>query len=218
MYIFSLVIIPLIYVISECICHNRKVNRNQIVCIFTGLVIASIYTLIDFFAIGSAHSWIASIVSIWSHYFITEIIIPVVVCSLPVIFAKDSLRMKAQSLVPILTAFYAVFVPYKIFSSGVSPDVYEMILYPFLMATMLFNVDTAASAFEEGVDVSRLLWLRCLIAFVAVASGIMLPSIFSAYYYLNSAGALMWVLMGLFLVSSAGFRVLTMLFLTDRHN
>lgn len=213
MYVFLLVVIPLVYVISECICHKRKVNRNQVVCIFAGLVIASVYTLVDFFAIGSAHAWIDSVTSVWFHYFMTETVIPVIVCSLPVIFARDSIRVKAQSLVPVLTAFYAVFVPYTILSSGVSPDVYEMILYPLLMAVMLFNIDTAASVFEEGSDVSRLLWLRCLIAVIAVASGLLLPSLFSAYYFLNSTSALMWILMGLFLVSSAGFRALSILFL-----
>lgn len=213
MHVFLIVIIPLMYAVAECICNNRKIDREQMTCIFTGLVIVSIYALIDFFAIGSSHMWINTFSSVWLHYLITETVIPIVICIIPIIIARDDIRVKVRCLLPVLAAFYAVFVPYKVLSAGASPDVFVMVLYPLLMAAMLFNIDTAASVFVEGEDVSVYLPIRCVVACVSVIAGLLLPSVFAAAYFLKRAGVLIWLLFALFIVSTAGLRASAMLFL-----
>lgn len=82
-----------------------------------------------------------------------------------------------------------------------------MVLYPLLMAVMLFDVDTAVTLFEDGKDIKDNLWLRCLLAAFAVLSGFLLPSLFNAVYFLNRDGVMTWVLLGLFVLSAPGVRI-----------
>lgn len=213
MHVFLLTIIPLVYFVNEYLCHDRKLDREQLFCIFAGLVIVCIYTLIDFFAIGSNHVWINTLSSVWVHYLVSETLIPVIVCVLPVFLAKDPFRVKVQLLFPVMAAFFAVFVPYKVISQEISPDGFMLICYPLMMAAMLFDIDTAASVFDEGRNLSSLLWLRCLVAGIVVIAGILLPPAFTAVWFLNRVDAGTWILIGLFLLFSAGLRVVTELFL-----
>lgn len=217
MHVFLIVIIPLVYLVSEYLLRSKTNVREQMACVFTGFVVASIYALIDFFAVGSAHIWVLSISSVWGHYLLTEVVIPFAVCTIIVMLAKDPLRVKVQYLFPVLAAFYAVFVPYKIISSGSAPDLFVMVVYPFLAAVMLFNIDTATLVFEEGINISNFLPVRCVVAFVAVVSGLLLPSVFAAYYFLNMVSVFTWIFIGLFVVSAAGLRASVMLFMLEKN-
>lgn len=216
MHVFLLVIIPLVYLVNEYICQERKIDRDQIVCIFSGIVIACVYTLIDFFVVGKNHQWVYRISSVWGHYLFTETVLPVAICVLPVMLAKDSIRVKIRFLFPVLVSFYAIFMPYKIISEAAEPDFFTMIIYPMMMAATLFNIETAAGLFEEGRDVKKLFWLRIAVAFVAVFSGLLLPSLLEAYHFLNKAGAGTYVFSCLFILFSAGLRVVLMLFMPER--
>lgn len=214
MYVFLLILVPLVYFVTEYICHERKIDREHAFCIFWGFVIACIYCLIDFFAVGVSHEWVNSPSVVWGHYLITETILPVFVCFIPVIAARDSIRVKIKYLFPILAAFMTVFLPYKVMTSSVSPDFFGMILYPLMMAAMLFNVDTGITLFDSDADMKNLLWLRCVIVFFAVASGLLLPSVFQAFYYLKLADAGTYILIAVYVLGSAGFRTLEKFFLS----
>ena len=214
MHVFLLTIIPLTYIVTQYFCYDRKIDREQIFCIFWGLVLACIYCLIDFFAVGTKHEWMNSVSLTWGHFLVTETILPVAVCCIPVFIAKDGWRTKVQFLFPVMAAFLVVFMPYKVITDGSSPDFFRMILYPGMIAAAVFNIDTAASLFAEESDLQKLMWLRCLIAFVVIISGIVFPSLFLAFYYLNQAGAGVYILIAVFILGSAGLRVVSKLFLS----
>lgn len=214
MHVFLLTIIPLVYFVNEYICHDRKIDREQGFCIFWGFVIACIYCLLDFFAVGSHHEWTNSLSRTWGHNLVTGTILPVIVCLVPVILARDSLRAKVQFVFPVLAAFLTVFLPYSIISDNTAPDFFNMIFYPLMTAVTVFNIDTAASVFDEKKDVKDFLWLRCLIAFVAILSGLFLPSLFQALYFLKMAGVGTYVFIAIFILGSAALRPVSVIFLS----
>lgn len=213
MHVFLLTIIPLVFFVNECLCHERKVGREQLFCIFAGLVIACIYALIDFFAVGANHLWINSFSSLWGYYLLSDAVIPVFVCSVPVLVAKDPFRKRVQYLFPVMAAFYAVFLPYRVIVREMSPDVFMLICYPLLIAALIFDIDTATGVFEETIEIASFKWLRCIVSCIAVIAGMLLPSVFAAFWFLNRLDAGMWVLIILFLLFSAGLRVITDMFL-----
>lgn len=213
MYFFLLIIIPLTYFVSEYLCRKKRNGRELTACIFFGVVIACIYTLIHFFAFGGGDKWIYSQTSLLTYYLLTETGLPVAVCLFAVLVGKDSIRAKTACIYPVLAGFYAVFIPYRVLSENPSPDAFRMILYPLLFAVMLFDIDTAAFVFEKGAEISRRLWLRCIIAVFTVIPVLPLPSLFQTYWFLNQMDTLRYMLLGLFVLLSAGFRSLAMIFL-----
>ena len=213
MHIFLLTIIPLVYFVNEYLCHDQRNNGEQMFCIFSGFVIACIYALIDFFAVGLNHLWINKVSSVWAYYLISQTLIPVVVCAVPVMLAKDSLRKKIQYLFTVLASFYAIFLPSKIMTGETGPDAFLLICYPLMMAAFIFDIDTAAGVFGEDIDVGSFLWLRCVVAGFAVVTGLLLPSLFAALWFLNRLDAGIWVLIVFFLLSSVGLRIIAGMFL-----
>ena len=216
MYFFLLIIIPLVYCVSEFICRGRKPERERIAGVFFGVVLACIYALIHFFAIGSFRVWTYSLSAVWLHYFFTEIAIPVVICLTAVFIGKDSFRIKLSNLFPVVASFYVVFLPYKLITETIAPDVFCMILYPLLIASMLFNIDTVTFVFEDGAELEKRLWLRCVISFFAIVPGLLLPPLFRSLYCLKSTGTATYILAVLYVLFSAGLRTLAMLFLTEK--
>lgn len=213
MYVFLVLIIPLMYSVSEYLCRGRKPSRERTGGVFFGLVAACIYTLIHFFAVGTSHIWINSVSSVRLYFFLTEIALPSTVCLFVVLIGRDRLRDKIAYIFPVMAAFFAVFVPYRVLAAGTPPDAFRMIMYPLLAAAMLFNFDTATFVFEGKTDIRPRLWLRCIITVAGAGSGLALPPLFLADWFLNRVGFLTYLLAVLYVLFSAGLRILAMLFL-----
>ncbi len=217
MYFFLLIIVPLVYCVSEFLCRGRKPGRERMAAVFLGVVLACVYALIHFFAIGSFHTWTYSLSAVWLYGFFAEIVIPVSICLVAVFIGKDRFCVKLSFLFPVLSAFYAVFLPYRVFTETISPDMFCMVLYPLLIASMLFNIDTATFVFEDGAETGNKLWLRIIISISAVFTGLLLPTLFQTLYFLNKTGVWMHVLAILFVLFAAGLRALAMIFLPKKN-
>ena len=145
MYTFLIAAIPLLLLIL--VTNNNSYSwKSFIPPIAFGLVIGIIYACVKKFFIFSDFIWTEDTTASMIHLLWTQAILPIIIClGVFLIFSRDSAVYKAESMGPMLAAFYAVLVPFTVISGPDKTTVFMLYGKPLLYAGMFILLSLFAA-------------------------------------------------------------------------
>ena len=145
MYTFLIAAIPLLLLIL--VTNNNSFSwKSFIPPIAFGLTIGMIYALVKKFFIFSDFILTEDTNAGFIHLLLTQTILPIVLCLAAfLIFSRDSAVYKAESLGPMLAAFYAVVVPFTVISGPDKTTVFMNFGKPLLYSGMFILLSLFAA-------------------------------------------------------------------------
>lgn len=145
MYTFLIAAIPLLLLIL--VTNNNSYSwKSFIPPIAFGLTIGMIYALVKKFFIFSDFIWTEDTGASFIHLLLTQTILPIVLCLAAfLIFSRDSAVYKAESIGPMLGAFYAVVVPFTVISGPDKTTVFMNFAKPLLYSGMFILLSLFAA-------------------------------------------------------------------------
>lgn len=118
MYLFTLIALPA-FCLGTYFMHSKTTRKAYLPPVIAGFISAAIYCFVEAFFILTDHTWTENFTSAVLYIFFTQTFIPsAVITALFFIFSKDSTDYKIDCILPLLSSFNAVFIPYKVFTSG----------------------------------------------------------------------------------------------------
>ena len=145
MYTFLIAAIPLLLLIL--VTNNNSYSwKSFLPPIAFGLTIGMIYALVKKFFIFSDFILTEDTGASFIHLLLTQTILPIVLCLAAfLIFSRDSAVYKAESLGPMLAAFYAVVVPFTVISGPDKTTVFMNFGKPLLYSGMFILLSLFAA-------------------------------------------------------------------------
>ncbi|MBP5359202.1 MAG: hypothetical protein J6Y69_08470 [Treponema sp.] len=145
MYTFLIASIPLLLLIL--VTNNNSFSwKSFIPPIAFGLTIGMIYALVKKFFIYSSFILTEDTNASFIHLLLTQTILPIVICLAAfLIFSRDSAVYKAESLGPMLAAFYAVVVPFSVISGPDKTTTFMLFGKPLLYSGMFILLSLFAA-------------------------------------------------------------------------
>lgn len=141
MYLFLCSLFPLAilgrFFCGKIMC-SLKVSNAYFLLVFWGLVAGSITCFVDFFFVYTSDASSVNLIRESGIYLLWKELFPGLICILIVLFFRDKAEYKVQYLFPLLAGFYAVYLPYYVFSSVLFQTGFGLFLLPVIM--LLFTV------------------------------------------------------------------------------
>ena len=168
MYTFLIAAIPLLLLIL--VTNNNSYSwKSFIPPIAFGLVIGIIYACVKKFFIFSDFIWTEDTTASMIHLLWTQGILPIIIClAVFLIFSRDSAVYKAESMGPMLAAFYAVLVPFTVISGPDKTTTFMLYGKPLLYAGMfillsLFAALATAKATQKKIVIAIIFYIIALV-------------------------------------------------------
>lgn len=150
---------------------------------FTGSVTSAVYCFIGFLFSYSYRNPEYSFADNFSYIFLYGTLFPVLCCLLIyVVLSKDAWQHRVMMFSDVLTAFYAVFLPYRIFSVYDDPDYYFLFIIPVVWICCLFIFRKMTVYMVHG---KRGVLFKTVAAFVAVCVLFLCPPALETLYFMD---------------------------------
>lgn len=182
MYLFLFILLPAALFIYFNTIGEKKLLTLSFTGIITGIVICGIR-----FIFFNSHRIIPD--SFFSNYFfylINIAILPNIVYGVFFLISKDTIELKLKALFPLMTGFYAIYMPYYFLTlSGSVYSNYDLFLRPVLYLAFLYGLSMAIErlykAFEEKNNMKKILYIVMLVLYMII------PAAIDSSYIINKA-------------------------------
>ena len=188
MYIFLFTVIPLYYFLFHELEKKRYAVRGAGFNFFCGSVTAVLYCFVGFLFFTAYRLPEFTFKNNFVYFFLTGTIYPVLCCVLIyLLFGKNDWKFKLIMFSDVVTAFYAVFLPYRIISVYDIADAFCIFVLPVVVISCLYILRRAA-VFVAVIN--AVLWKKIVFGILALGLFLVMPAITEAAYYI---GAPLWV-------------------------
>ncbi len=198
MYLFTLIALPA-FCLGTYFMRPKNTRKAFLPAVIAGFISAAIYCFVEAFFILTEHTWTENIASAVFYIYFTQTLIPsAVITALFFIFSKDSADYKVDCILPLLSSFNAVFIPYKIFTSGnvksFFPLYEKIILYIALLIFVYTFIKKAYTGIKNRAFIkgSIFILLAVIVTFV--------PSVQESLWYFKISPAVRLIVTAAYLV------------------
>lgn len=198
MYLFTLIALPA-FCLGTYFMHAEKTRKAYLPPVIAGFISAVLYCFIEAFFILTDYICTENISSVIVHLFLTQTLIPsAVITILFFIFSKDSPDYKFDCILPLLSSFNSVFIPYKIFTSGNTKSFFplfeKIILY---LALLIFVYTFIKKAFVSLKNKSS---LKGIIFILLTIIALLVPAVQEALWYFKISTAVRLIISSAYLI------------------
>lgn len=181
MYLFTIIAIPA-FLMSWILSKTKQERLSFIPAILWGFLGSSLFCAIKAFFFISEYIQTASYLNEFIRLFLLESFLPcVILCGLFVLFSKDSVEYKINCFIPLVGSFYAVFVPYKIFSLTEPLSFFPLFVKPVLFISMVifcaFIIQNIYSAYGSK-SIGKIILLSILLL-----ANLCIPALMETWWY-----------------------------------
>lgn len=200
MYLFTLIALPA-FCLGTYFMHSKSTRKAYLPPVLIGFISASIYCFIEAFFILTDHIMTENAVSAFFYIFFTQTLIPsAVITALFFLFSKDTVEYKIDSLLPLLTSFNAVYIPYKILTSRSRTAFFPLFEKIILYISLFIFVCTFVKKAYKGIKGKKILPAAVFILFAVIACAV--PAIQETLWYYKAYPALRLIVSAAYLVLS----------------
>lgn len=198
MYLFLFFALPLFYYIfatlkSSFIQKNetenieesqaKKLKFSKGFMIFIGLILGTVYALVDFFTAFAYRNPTYNIGTNFTYYFLSTTLMPVIICAVILfLLSKDNWQFKFQNFTPLILGFFVLFLPYETISKNDTFDFFLLFIVPILYTTMIilmdYNFEFIQAIYEKSVKAKHL-----YIPILGILLALIIPSLIYSMYY-----------------------------------
>lgn len=181
MYIFCISLLPLLltlYIISA-------KDKATLFVALVGAIQAVIFCTIKAYFTSSYRIASSSFLANFLHYYFFQIFLPIaIVYILFFIFSNEGIFFKIESYFPLVCAFFAIYMPYKILQGSVAKySFYELFLKPTLYASLCAFSSVCIKYILLGIvnrTADKIFWT--LLFFLSLA----VPALIETLWFLKS--------------------------------
>lgn len=140
MYLFSFAALP-VFTLGIYFLRSKESRKSYLPPVLAGFISSAIYCFLEAFFFLPSHIWVDSFSSNFVNLLLTQELLPsVILTGLFFFFSKDSFDYKFNSILPLLSSFYSVFIPYKYFISGLEPSFFYLFIKVMLYISLLIFI------------------------------------------------------------------------------
>ena len=182
MTIFMYLLLPLILTLF-CFCYR---SRKNVPIIFMGAMAAIILCAVKMLFFYSHRIVPFSFMENFSFFLIRESFLPaIIIYGLLLIFSKDTLDFKTYSVFPLLTSFYAIYMPYSIYNSPSGYfNSFSLFIKPISYAIMLISIGILSKEIGKNIKAKKFLFVALYVLAAIVC--LIIPSILESYYLITT--------------------------------
>lgn len=181
MYLFLLVAFPA-FCLGWFLSLPKYDRTSFIAPLIGGMLTGVVVCTIKAFFIFSNHVWSASFMGTFVYLFFVETLLPcVLLYTVFNLFSKDDGSYRADSFLPLLSAFYSIFLPFRVITLGEPLTVFPLFVKPILyisaialMATFIHRVFDLLST----KPISKII-LNCALGLLTAA----FPTLLEAWWH-----------------------------------
>lgn len=152
MYLFLLVAFPAFF-IGWLFAQPDYKRTSYLFPIISGAIIAALVCTIKALFVFSKHTWTTFFLSGFIHLLFVEVLLP---CALLygafLFFSKDDNDYRASSFLPLMAAFYAVFIPYRVITMSEPLSVFPLFVKPIIYVSMVSYLSSIAFELFAAID------------------------------------------------------------------
>lgn len=179
---FLIVLMPLSIVFYEFI----KREPKDFMPLLIGLLSSSLYCALKAFFTFSHRVVPYSFGLNFIFLFMHQIFLPIlIVYVLFFVISKDSIEFKVNSFFPLISSFYAVYLPYIVISANQSTvyPFYEILFKPVIFLCLILHLTILLKFIHKEIKRKKILFL--ILDVVSAIIFLVLPSIIETMYLLN---------------------------------
>lgn len=202
MYSFLLLAIPAA-TLCYCFSHSEYRFRNFLIPALTGMMAGILAACIKEFFIFSVYIPKGSVPGNMLHLFKPTFFPCLALCGLLTFFSKDDRQYKATALFPLISSFYAVYLPYTVISGPESRSFFLLFISPVLTLCTALSVQTAV--FLIGRKVLSCGWKSSLPYIVLFPAATAVQPAIHALWHCKTGGILPFILAFFFAAAALAF-------------
>ena len=185
MFTFTILILPL----AIAFYYFNSENKSNILFITIGVLTGALVTACKAFFSFSHRIIPYSFSDNFLFLLFKESLIPVVIIyAVFFLISKDSKDFKADAFFPLISSFYAVYLPYIIISSTVGKSIYPVFIKPLVFLSMFYTLAICVK-FIFGENTSPLkIVISSLVALIYAS----VPAVLETIWLMN-LGTILWV-------------------------
>lgn len=173
------------FLLLAAICFTLR-NKSLISVVFTGIIAAVLVCAFRTFFLFAHRVVPYSFGENFLYLFLRQSLFPLLILSgLFYLLSRDALEYKVEMLLPLLTSFYAIYLPYCITSSAEGLySAYALFLKPMMFAAMLLQLDFSIKEIRCSIAAKKSLFL--VIYIISALLFITVPALVEAMYLINT--------------------------------
>lgn len=190
MYLFTLIALPA-FCLGTYFMRSKNTRKAFLPPVITGFITASLYCAIEAFFVIYNHLWTENLISSFFYIFLTQTLIPsAAITALFFLFSKDPVSYKIDSILPLLSSFYSVYLSYRIFTFGESESFFllfeKVILYISYLTFVYTFIKKAYRNFTSKKYIIGLIFI--ILTIISLAVPALLEILW--YYKISCSGRL----------------------------
>ncbi len=183
MYIFLLIAFPA-FIFGWFLSEEKNERLSYGPLLVLGLLAAGFVCVIKSFFIFTSHLWTDSFIEGSWYLYYSEILLPcIIMFGLYLIFSKDPLDYKANAFIPLLGAFYTVFLPYKVLQLSEAESLYTLFVKPVLYISMVIYISTFLKKIFKAKNDKSTIRIIANSAMILIFS--IVPALLETFWYLG---------------------------------
>ena len=196
MTIFMYLLLPLILTLF-CFCYK---SRRNVPVIYMGIMASVIFCAVKMLFFYSHRIVAFSFSENFIYFLIRESFIPIVViCGLFFIFSKDEMEFKINSIFPLLTSFYIIYMPFVIYNSPSGYlNSFSLFVKPILYAVMLITIGISSKEIFKFIKNKNYLFVIIFASVVIIY--LLIPAALESVYLITTS--ILWCVIGLVVYSA----------------
>lgn len=181
MYLFSFAALPA-FTLGIYFLRSKETRKSYLPPVLTGFISSAFYCFLEAFFFMPEHTWVDSFSSNFIYLLLTQEVLPsVILTGLFFFFSKDNLDYKFNSILPLLSSFYSVFIPYKLFINGLEPSLFCLFVKVSLFICLLIFISVLL------ISCYRLFCSRKIVAgcffVIFILSALVVPALLEVIWY-----------------------------------
>lgn len=194
MSVFLFVLFPLFFlcVICSSLRYFEQVSKQSVMALVAcGAIASAIFCAVEELFVLPLHYHVYNLFREYIDIFAVEYLLPLFLCLvLYLLFTRDSVAFKMRSFVWILFGFYAVFMPYKIFTRYEILSPFVLFVKPVIVLCYTIALLRTFCVLAHGIMQKSAFAIVTSILFTLVA--LVLPALIEVLWYL-SAEPFIWI-------------------------
>ncbi len=187
MYTFLILSIPLVLLIF-CTSNSSYGWKSFVPPLAIGGVTGIVVSFVKKFLIFSRYTWTASAVSACMHLFLTQALLPFVLCyAVFLIFSRDSLAYKLESSGALMGSFFAVYIPFVVISGSDKAAFFLNFGKPLLYAGLCVWFAEWCALGASNLKNKKIVPAVCF--FVIAALNLVVPAFAESHWYFSDSSA-----------------------------
>lgn len=183
MYLFLLLIIPLSFFIQTSFAplSGRFVNKSNITYYVFTLVFSLIFTALYSLLIFKSYLPPKNFGLLTVHFYLTETLIPFAVISLILLlFSIKQPDNYLENIFACFAAFASVFIPYRVFSTGITLCAFSLFIKPVLFVLLIIALKLMINACAFSLSNGPAFFILALLVTILFS---IVPSLIEAFWY-----------------------------------